>query len=106
MQFLKTLFWVALAAVLVLFASVNWQQQGTINLWGGLQVDIKLPILILFSFLLGLVPMFALHRARLWTLRRRLDAHERQAAAASAPYAHPEPIESRAATDSAAWPAA
>ena len=79
MQFLKTLFWVALAVVLVLFANVNWTAV-TIRLWGGLEADVKLPVLVLFSFLLGFLPMLIVHRARVWTLRRRIEAHERQTA--------------------------
>jgi uncharacterized integral membrane protein len=78
MQFLKTLFWVALAVVLVLFAHANWQAV-TIELWGGLEVDIKLPVLVFGVFLIGFLPTFILYRARLWSLRRRLEAHERNA---------------------------
>ena len=119
MQFLKTLFWVALAVILVLFATVNWQPV-TMNLWGGLQADVKLPVLILVSFLLGFLPMLAVHRARLWTMRRRLEALERQAAAiayAAPPAAvpseigpTPEPMleprsaDDRIATDNKVWP--
>src|SRR3546814_14298953 len=77
MQFLKTLFWVAFAVILVLFASINWNAV-TIKLWGGLEADAKLPILILAAFLLGFLPMLVVHRARLWTLKRRLAMHERQ----------------------------
>lgn len=80
MQFLKTLFWVAVAVVLVLFASVNWVPV-TVALWGGLEADVKLPVLVLASFLLGFLPMLLVHRARMWTLRRRLEGHERQIAA-------------------------
>ena len=106
MQFLKTLFWVALAVVLVLFASVNWNAV-TLNLWGGLQVDIKLPILILIAFLLGLLPMLVVHGTRLWTMRRRLEAHERQVAVSSYAPAPPAPaLDDRVATDSKVWPAA
>jgi uncharacterized integral membrane protein len=76
MQFLKTLFWVALAVVLVLFASNNWHAV-TVELWGGLQADIKLPVLVFGAFLLGLLPTLLLYRARLWSLRRRLETHER-----------------------------
>ena len=75
MQFLKTLFWVVLAVVLVLFAHANWNVV-TLNLWGGLQADVKLPVLVIGAFLLGFVPTFLLYRARLWSLRRR---HETQA---------------------------
>ncbi len=120
MQFLKTLFWVALAVILVLFATVNWHAV-TMNLWGGLQADVKLPVLILVSFLLGFLPMLIVHRARIWTMRRRLEALERQATAvaytapaisspaepAAAPAAAPEPrpADDRIATDNKVWPA-
>jgi lipopolysaccharide assembly protein A len=114
MQFLKTLFWVALAVILVLFATVNWHAV-TMNLWGGLQADVKLPVLILISFLLGFVPMLIVHRARLWTMRRRLEALERQAAAVAyatpapetpaEPSPEPRPAGERIDTDNKVWPA-
>jgi lipopolysaccharide assembly protein A len=119
MQFLKTLFWVALAVVLVLFGSANWHDV-TLNLWGGLEADVKLPVLVLASFLLGFVPMLIVHRARLWTAKRRLEALERQTQAAvyatpaptpvdipTTPSSSPErrPDEDRIATDSKLWPA-
>lgn len=83
MQFLKTLFWVALAVVLVLFASANWHAV-TIKLWGGLEADIKLPVLILAVFLLGFLPTFLFYRARLWSVKRRVEAMDRQVAAMQA----------------------
>ena len=79
MQFLKTLFWVVLAVILVLFASVNWAAV-TLRLWGGLEADVKLPVLLFAAFLLGFIPTLILYRARIWSLQRRLDAVERQAA--------------------------
>jgi len=72
MQFLKTLFWVILAVVLVLFARANWQSV-TLNLWGGLQADVKLPALVIFAFLIGFLPTLVIYRTRLWSLRRRLE---------------------------------
>ena len=72
MQFLKTLFWVILAVVLVLFGRANWNVV-TINLWAGLQADVKLPILVGFAFLIGFLPTFLVYQARLWSLRRRLE---------------------------------
>ncbi|MFC7499490.1 hypothetical protein ACFQRC_09670 [Enterovirga sp. GCM10030262] len=116
MQFLKTLFWVAMAVILVLFASVNWNAV-TVTLWGGLQADVKLPILILASFLLGFLPMLVVHRARSWTLKRRLDMYERQTAVAQPPAVAPIPVaplpdaplpaaDDRTATDSKVWPKA
>ncbi len=79
MQFLKTLFWVLLAVLVVLFASANWNRVVTIDLWGGLQADLKLPVLAIGAFLLGFMPTFLVYRARIWGLKRRLeqqgDAH-------------------------------
>jgi putative membrane protein len=76
MQFLKTLFWVVLAVAAVVFAMRNWTVV-TVNLWGGMLVDAKLPILLFGAFALGFLPTFAVHRATRWRLRRRLDNHER-----------------------------
>ncbi len=112
MQFLKTLFWVALAIILVLFARGNWEPV-TLQLWGGLEVDVKLPVLLLFMFLLGFLPMFILHRARLWGMKRRLEAQTRQALSVhnvpTGPGHSPAPDvpqEDRIATDAKAWPTA
>ncbi len=76
MQFLRTLLWVAIAVVLAIIASHNWRDV-TIDLWGNIQVDIKIPALLLLVFLLGFVPPFVILRARLWQVRRRLDAQDR-----------------------------
>ena len=79
MQFLKTLFWVLLAVILVLFGIRNWADV-TLNLWGDIQADIKIPLLILLTFLLGLLPTWLIMRAKIWSMRRRIEAVERQAA--------------------------
>src|SRR5438128_145551 len=109
MQFLKTLFWVVLTVILVLFAKANWSPV-TLRLWGGLEAAVKLPVLILFAFLLGFLPTFILYRARLWSLRRRFEPTERSAVAAptgaGVPVAVSNSPESRVATDNPAWPAA
>jgi len=81
MQFLKTLFWVLIAVLVALFASRNWSDV-TLNLWADIQAEIKLPVLLLFVFLLGFVPIWLLMRTRLWTLNRRVDAMERNRVAA------------------------
>lgn len=92
MHFLKTLFWVALAVAIVLFTTVNWNAV-TIHLWGGLEADVKLPVLVLASFLLGFLPMLIFHRARMWGMKRRVEGLERQipAPATIAPPPVPEP---------------
>ena len=77
MRFLRTVFWAALALVGVTFAWVNWRPV-TISLWSDILVDTPLPMLMLGSFLLGLVPMIVLHRTTRWLLRRRLDMTRRE----------------------------
>ena len=76
MQFLKTLFWVLIAVIVALFASRNWSDV-TLNLWDDIQADIKLPILLLVIFLIGFLPTWLVLRARIWSMRRRLEAMER-----------------------------
>lgn len=98
MQFLKTLFWVALGVVLVLFSVENWSPV-TIELWGGLAADVKKPVLVLVAFLLGFLPTFLLYRTRLWALSRKLETAERNAVMAqmAAATAEPFPADERAA---------
>lgn len=76
MHFLKTLFWVLVAVVVVLFASRNWADV-TLHLWGNIEADIKIPLLLLLFFLIGFIPTWLTMRARLWSQRRRLEALER-----------------------------
>lgn len=76
MQFLRTLMWVAIAVFLAILGTRNWHDV-TLNLWADLQADIKLPLLLAIVFLLGLIPTFIIQRARIWSLRRRLEASER-----------------------------
>jgi uncharacterized integral membrane protein len=89
MQFLKTLLWVVVAVLLAIVATRNWHEV-TLNLWGNLQADIKVPVLMGLMFLLGFLPTFLIYRARMWTLRRRLDSLERQKAEARAPGPAPQ----------------
>ena len=76
MHFLKTLFWVLVAVVVVLFASRNWAPV-TLNLWGDIQADVKLPLLLVFVFLIGFLPTWLILRARIWSLKRRVEALDR-----------------------------
>lgn len=98
MQFLKTLFWVALAVVLVLFARANWVAV-TVELWGGLEADIKLPVLVFAAFLVGFLPTLILYRARLWSLRRRFETQERNLAALQGVATAPTNVDEGAATE-------
>ena len=93
MQFLRTIFWVVLAVAGVIFSLANWTLV-TVKLWGDIVVDTRLPVLLVITFLLGLVPMLILYRATRWSLRRRLESVQRvltdvQAATAAPPAASP-----------------
>jgi len=88
MQFLKTLFWVVIAVILAIFATRNWNDV-TISLWGNLQADVKLPVLLALTFLLGLLPTLLILRGRIWQLRRKLALAERPAVPVAPP--PPEP---------------
>ena len=79
MQFLKILLWVVIAVFLTVLAGRNWHDV-TFNLWGDIQADIKLPILLGITFLIGFLPPYLLLRARRWQQRRRDEALERQRA--------------------------
>lgn len=84
MKFLRTLFWVVIALSLAIFANRNWSDV-TLNLWGNIQADVKLPFLLLVFFLAGFLPPYLLMRSRLWNLKRKLALAERPAIAAPHP---------------------
>lgn len=75
MQFLRTLFWVIIAVFVAIMARNNWTDV-TLNLWGSLQADIKLPLLLATAFLLGFLPPLLVLRAKVWRLKRKLAARE------------------------------
>jgi uncharacterized integral membrane protein len=82
MRFLTTIFWAMIAVVVALFAVRNWSDV-TLNLWGDIQADIKIPILLLIGLLVGWLPTWLIMRARMWALKRRFEAVERQRATMS-----------------------
>ena len=84
MQFLRTIFWVLLAVALVIFAFGNWTTV-TVVLWGGLRLDIKLPVLVIGAFLIGLIPSFLLYRTTRWRMGKKLATTERALNEARAP---------------------
>ena len=97
MQFLKTLFWMVVAVSIAIFATRNWRDV-TIDLWGPLAVDIKLPLLMAVMVLLGWLPTWLILRSRLWTVRRKLMLLERPPVVApvAAPPAEPQGTEAPA----------
>ena len=95
MQFLKTLFWVLVTALVLLFSFRNWAPV-TISLWDDIQADVKIPVLLLIFFLLGFLPTWLWMRARVWSHRRRIEALERSRVAptpAPAVVEEGEPVE-------------
>jgi lipopolysaccharide assembly protein A len=76
MQFLRTVFWVVIAVVIVLFSAQN-SQTVQVFLWGDLYWNPPLWAVAVAAFLLGLLPTLILHRATRWSLRRKLDAANR-----------------------------
>jgi uncharacterized integral membrane protein len=89
MQFLRTLFWVMIAAFVAIIASENWRDV-TLDLWGNLQADVKIPILLILTFLLGFLPTWLVMRGKIWRLKRRL-AQEEVTAVPPAPAARVAP---------------
>ena len=75
MAIVRTIFWVLVAVALVLFAINNWQPV-EVRIWNSLILETKLPALVIGAFLLGLVPMWALHRTTRWRHRRRIAGLE------------------------------
>lgn len=86
MRFLNLLFWLVIAALATSLAIENWRDV-TIDLWGDLQADIKIPVLLAIAFLLGWLPAYILYRTRLWRMRRNTVV----APAAPAPVEEEEP---------------
>ena len=90
MQFIKTLFWVVLAVVLVVFAVNNWSPVSVL-IWEDIRIDTKLPVLVIGAFLLGFLPLWLLHRTQKWRMTRRIKTLEEAARPAPAPTPAPTP---------------
>lgn len=78
MRFLKTLFWMVVAVLVTLFAAQNWRDV-TIDLWGNLQADVKMPVLLIIAFLIGFLPTWLIYRTRLWRVSNRVSIPQRDA---------------------------
>lgn len=78
MRFLKTLLWIVIAVTVTLFAARNWRDV-TIDLWGNLQVDVKVPVLLVIMFLIGFLPTWLICRGKLWRIENRVRMPQREA---------------------------
>jgi hypothetical protein len=79
MQFLKILFWCLLAFLAAVFTVGNWTRI-EIRLWNDIVALVNLPLLLLVTFLAGLVPTLIYQHAVRWRLKQRLQAAEQRAA--------------------------
>ncbi len=78
MQIFRTIVWVLLLVVLLLFSVNNWTTV-QVKIWEDLILETKLPALVVISFLLGLVPMWLAYLAGRWRYNRRISALENNA---------------------------
>jgi lipopolysaccharide assembly protein A len=83
MQAIRTVAWVVLLVALLTFAFFNWKPV-EVQIWDNLILETKVPALVIISFLLGLVPMWLLHRGAKWRYSRRISALETAARANAA----------------------
>ena len=102
MHVVRTIVWVLLLVAFVIFSMANWEPGITVRIWQNLVVETKLPAVMLVAFLLGLVPMWLVHRATKWNLLRRVNALEN--AARTAAMAPPPPTADPAAAEEAPLP--
>jgi lipopolysaccharide assembly protein A len=75
MQIVRTIAWFALLVVLLTFSFFNWKPV-EVQIWDNLVLETKVPALVVVSFLLGLVPMWLIHRGVKWRLQRRIAGLE------------------------------
>ena len=90
MQIVRTIVWVLLLFALLAFSFFNWKPV-EIQLWSNLVMETKLPALVVISFLLGLVPMWLLHRTTKWRMTRRVNALEAATTKLATPAPTPAP---------------
>lgn len=78
MQIVRTIIWVLIFVALLAFSFFNWDTV-EVTLWDNLVLETKVPALVIVSFLLGLIPMWAYHRSVKWSLNRRIRSLENAA---------------------------
>ena len=94
MQIVRTIAWVALLIALFALTLLNWETQLAVRIWPGIVWDTRLPAVIVVAFVLGLVPMWLIHRGSKWRLQRRVSALESAARTqAVAPVVPPPPVD-------------
>ena len=99
MQVIRTAIWVLTLVVVLLFTLANWDQQVTVRIWQNLVWDTRLPAVVIVSFLLGMLPMWMIHRGYSWRLNRRIGHLESAARAAAMPRPESTPTPPATSTD-------
>ena len=90
MQIVRTIVWVVILAALLIFTAFNWNSV-EVQIWTNMVLETKIPALVIVAFLLGLVPMWLIHRGTKWRLQRRIAGLE-SAARANATAAAATPV--------------
>ena len=99
MQVIRTIFWVVLAVLLLVFVVVNWKPVLVI-IWpletDPIFVQWPLGLIVIASFFAGVLPMWLWSKAGQWRLLRRITALENsvRAVTATPPLAAHGPIDS------------
>jgi lipopolysaccharide assembly protein A len=91
MKIVRTIVWVLLLTALLVFSAFNWKPV-EVKIWEGMVLETKIPALVVIAFLVGLVPMWLLHRANRWNNERRIASLESAARAAAMAPAAPAPF--------------
>lgn len=89
MQVLRTIVWVTLVILILLFILFNIGNYADLNVWP--EVGTQPPVIVagpmwafsLGFFLIGFVPMWLLNRAQVWRMKRRIASLENSLRAAS-----------------------
>ena len=80
MQLIRTLLLLLIAIALTAFIAINWTPVVRVNFWptadGYAGFDWPVGFVALFFFLLGMVPMWLLHKGAAWRLKRRIGSLE------------------------------
>jgi uncharacterized integral membrane protein len=96
MRVIRTLVWIVITALLVAFIAMNWEKSA-VNIWpvegGYLHFDWPIGFIALVFFLLGLVPMWLLHKAGSWRLNRKISALENSVRVSTPPSVSADPID-------------
>ena len=79
MNYVRTVVWVVLLMILLVFSLNNWTTVD-VKIWEGIILETKLPALVVIAFLLGLVPMWLISKAGRWRMQRQIRGLQGMAA--------------------------